>query len=285
MRIESKFRTYGLQVVVFLSFLALFSFIIAGIVFYGYQSNLDIMLQSSDELLYQISETITRQINSHLEPANKNGVMVKRLIENNVISTSTVEFNESFFIESLETFPQFQSIYFGDEKGDYFMTYRDNDDNFVTKVISRTSPPYGLRLITKDLDHKKISDVRNKDLSYDPRERLWYKKSKRDRESGWTSEYFLYTAREPGVTCTQPLFDSEMNFIGAVGIDFRLNEINSFLKSLKIGESGIAFICDNQGNIFAHPAKVINKKGSSRFSSSANHPRSPAEQALKTSAE
>ena len=285
MRKESKFRTYGLQVVVFLSFLALFSFIIAGIVFYGYQSNLDIMLQSSDELLYQISETITRQINSHLEPANKNGVMVKCLIENNVISTSTVDFNESFFIESLETFPQFQSIYFGDEKGDYFMTYRDNDDNFVTKVISRTSPPFGLRLITKDLDHKKISDIRNNDLSYDPRERLWYRKTKRDRESVWTSEYFLYTAREPGVTCTQPLFDSEKNFIGAVGIDFRLNEINSFLKSLKIGESGIAFICDNQGNIFAHPAKVINKKMNSRLLSSTNHPRSPAEQALKTSAE
>ena len=77
MSTEYKFKTYGLQVVVFLSFLALFSLIIAGIVFYGYQSNLEIMLQSSDELLYQISETITRQINSHLEPANKNSIVIK----------------------------------------------------------------------------------------------------------------------------------------------------------------------------------------------------------------
>ena len=285
MGIESKYRTYGLQVVVFLSFLALFSFIIAGIVFYGYQSNLDIMLQSSDELLYQISETITRQINSHLEPANKNGVVVKRLIENNVISTSTVNFNESFFIEYLESFPQFQSIYFGDEKGDYFITYRDSEENFVTKVISRTSLPHGLRLITRDLDHKLLSDVRSDDLSYDPRNRLWYKKTKKDMESVWTSEYFLYTAREPGVTCTQPLFDSEMNFMGTVGIDFRLNEINSFLKTLKIGETGIAFICDNQGHIFAHPAKVINKKANSKHLGNVNHPRSPAEQALKNGPE
>ena len=150
MSIESKFRTYGLQVVVFLSFLALFSLIIAGIVFYGYQSNLEIMLQSSDELLYQISETITRQINSHLEPANKNGVVIKNLIEKNVISSSTVTFNESFFTEALETYPQFQSIYFGDENGDYFMTYRDDDNTFVTKIVTRTKSPVGIRLIKKD---------------------------------------------------------------------------------------------------------------------------------------
>ena len=94
MVIGTKIRTYGLQVVVFLSFLALFSLIIAGIVFYGYQSNLEIMLKSSYELLYQISETITRQIDSHLEPANKNGIVIKKLLKTNSISSSTVDFNE-----------------------------------------------------------------------------------------------------------------------------------------------------------------------------------------------
>ncbi len=284
MNVESKNRTYGLQVVVFLSFLALFSFIIAGIVFYGYQSNLEIMLQSSDELLYQISETILRQINSYLEPADKNGVVIKRLIESKVIASSTVEFNESFFIEALETYPQFQSIYFGDENGDYFMTYRNEKEHFITKVITRTSQPNGLRLITRNKDHMLISDETVDDLSYDPRERPWYIKTKKDQKPGWTSEYFLFTAREPGVTCTQPIFDSDKKFIGAVGIDFKLNEINNFLKSLKIGESGIAFICDNYGHIFAHPAKAINKKIALKPNKS-NRPRSPAEEALKSSPE
>ena len=148
MSTEYKFKTYGLQVVVFLSFLALFSLIIAGIVFYGYQSNLEIMLQSSDELLYQISETITRQINSHLEPANKNSIVIKNLVEKNIISSSTPDFNESILIETLETYPQFQSIYYGDEQGNYFMTFRDENENFVTKTISRTSSNPGTRIIS-----------------------------------------------------------------------------------------------------------------------------------------
>ena len=286
---ESKIKTYRLQVVVFLSFLALFSLIIAGIVFYGYQSNLEIMLQSSDELLYQISETITRQINSHLEPANKNSIVIKHLVEKNVISSSTVDFNESILIETLETYPQFQSIYYGDEQGNYFMTYRDEDENFVTKIITRTAPQQGTRLgtrlITRDEDHQVISDTFSPALDYDPRERLWYTQTKSSEKSVWTSEYFLYTAKEPGITCTQPLFDIYDNFNGAVGIDFRLNEINSFLKSLKIGESGIAFLSDPHGNIFAHPARLANKKNKFANSNNIRQPRAPSEQALKTGAE
>ncbi len=285
MGIESKFRTYGLQVVVFLSFLALFSLIIAGIVFYGYQSNLEIMLQSSDELLYQISETITRQINSHLEPANKNGIVIKRLIEEKVISSSTVDFNESFFTEALETYPQFQSIYFGDENGDYFMTYRDDDDTFITKIVYRTTPLPGIRLIKKDLNHILISDKTTSDINYDPRERPWYVVTKKEGKPVWTSEYFLFTAREPGVTCAQPIFDSNQDFKGAVGIDFKLNEINTFLKSLKIGETGTAFLCNDKGEIFAHPAKASFKKGNPRNPTKGAHPRSPAEQALKNGPE
>ena len=239
------------------------------------------MLQSSDELLYQISETITRQINSHLEPANKNGIVIKNLIEKNVISTSTIAFNESFFTEALETYPQFQSIYFGDEKGDYFMTYRDEDNTFVTKIVNRTTPPTGIRLIKKDLDHELISDTFTSDINYDPRERPWYKATKFEGKSVWTSEYYLFTAKEPGITCAQPIFNENCNFIGAVGVDFKLNEINNFLKSLKIGETGTAFLCNEAGEIFAHPAKVSYRKGNPRNPDKGNHPRSPAEAAIK----
>ena len=109
--------------------------------------------------------------------------------------------------------------------------------------------------------------------------------TKSSEKSVWTSEYLLFTAKEPGVTCAQPLFDENSNFYGAVGVDFRLNEINSFLKSLKIGESGTAFLCDSHGNIFAHPVKLAPKKVKFSSSNSVRKPRPPSEQILKTGAE
>ena len=286
MNSEAKSQTYGLQVVVFLSFLALFSLIIAGIVFYGYQSNLDTMLSSSDELLYQISETITRQISSHLEPANAKSLFFKHLIDKKVISTSTHELNEAFMLEALETYPQFQSLYFGDEAGNFCMNYRetneDGDEEFITKIVSTTGPKPGLVEIHRNLDLKIVSSYTTSAITYDPRDRPWYLLAKATEQAVWTEEYKLFTAKVPGVTCAQPFFDKHENFAGAIGIDYCLNEIDNFLKSMKIGESGTAFICDNEDRILAHPAKSYSVTANPHNSDSINKPRPPTEQYLKT---
>ena len=165
------------------------------------------------------------------------------------------------------------------------MTYRDEKEYFVTKIISRTSLSSGTRLIIRDAENNIISDTTSADINYDPRNRPWYLSTKNTNKAVWTKEYFLFTAKEPGVTCAQPIFDKNQNYIGAVGIDFNLNEINSFLKSIKIGETGTAFICDSQGDIIAHPAKVINKKLKSRNIGIITQPHSPIDDALKTSPE
>ncbi|HNS09093.1 MAG TPA: adenylate/guanylate cyclase domain-containing protein, partial [Candidatus Ozemobacteraceae bacterium] len=80
----------------------------------------------------------------------------------------------------------------------------------------------------------------------------------------------------PGITCAHPVFDFEGNFVGAVGIDFRLYELAEFLKSLKIGESGIAFIADSEGNVLAYPEK------SGISPDNIRSPRSPTRESLKS---
>ena len=281
---EAKLKTYGLQVVIFLSFLALFSLIVAGIVFYGYQSNLDTMLQSSDELLYQISETITRQIASHLEPANKKGLIIKHLIENRIASFSAIKLNESFFLETLETYPQFQGLYYGDEDGNFFMTYRDisdeGDDIFTTKIVSRLDSNPNITYFHWDLSHELIASEITP-IDYDPRNRPWYIAAKDSGKTIWTREYQLFTGSVPGITCAQPVFNDDDSVMGVVGVDFRLTEIDSFLKSLKIGESGIAFICDTSGNILAHPVEHGSHTPDYRRLKH-SRPRAPEEQIFKT---
>ena len=59
---SETFRTYRLQLVIFFSFLALFSSIVVGIIFYAYSSNSEILLKTSDELLYQISESVIEKL-------------------------------------------------------------------------------------------------------------------------------------------------------------------------------------------------------------------------------
>ncbi|MFZ5952901.1 MAG: cache domain-containing protein [Candidatus Rifleibacteriota bacterium] len=269
-----NYRTYRLQVVVFFSFLALFSLIVAGIVIYGYRSNSEIMLKSSDELLYQISETVIRQTVNHLEPAGKTGYLLRRMIERG--SAGNPEFVEAISLETLEIYPQFSAVYLGDEGGNFIMSHRQENGNFSTRIISRTSQPVGMMEVERTPDGTIVATSSSSILNYDPRERPWYALAKAEGKGVWSREYRLFTDQVPGITSAHPVFSAEGNFIGAVGIDFRLGELSEFLKSLRIGESGIAFILDNEGNILAYPEK------SPLLNENKSVPRSPTLENLRT---
>lgn len=269
-------RTYRLQVVVFFSFLALFSLIVTGIVIYGYRSNSEIMLQSSDELLYQISETIIRQTSNHLDPARKTGHILRRMIERGDSFANSPAMIETISLEALDVYPQFSAVYLGDEGGNFVMARRLEDGNYSTRIISRTSYPSGVIEIDRDRSWQIIATRSSTILSYDPRERPWYVLAKAEERAVWSREYRLFTDQVPGITCAHPVFGPDGTFAGAVGIDFRLGELAEFLKSLKIGDSGLAFIADSEGNILAYPEK------SGLDVDKIRTPRSPLQQSIKT---
>ncbi len=271
-------RTYRLQGVVFFSFLALFSLIVAGIVFYGYRSNLEIMLQTSDELLYQISETVIRQTSNHLDPARKTGTLLRKMIERGESFSRSPELVETLSLETLEIYPQFSGVYLGDENGNFVMSRRLDDGTYSTRIISRTGEPSGVMEIDRDADWQIVATRSSSLIEYDPRERPWYILAKSEGTTVWSREYRLFTDQVPGITCAHPVYGPDGNFVGAVGIDFRLYELAEFLKSLKIGESGIAFIADSEGNVLAYPEKSDQKGNNLRT------PRSPTRESFRSGA-
>lgn len=271
-----KYRTYRLQVVVFFSFLALFSLIVAGIVVYGYRSNSEIMLKSSDELLYQISETVIRQTINHLDPARKTGHLLRKLIENGTTFSSKPDLLETISLETLDVYPQFSAVYLGDEGGNFIMSRRLENGNFSTKILSRTSQPVGVIEIERTPEGEIVATSASSILSYDPRERPWYVLAKAEGRAVWSREYRLFTDQVPGITSAHPVYGPNGVFVGTVGIDFKLGELSGFLKSLRIGESGLAFILDSEGNILAYPEKspILGQKKLS--------PRSPTLETMKS---
>jgi adenylate cyclase len=273
---QQNFRTYRLQVVVFFSFLALFSLIVAGIVVYGYRSNSEIMLKTSDELLYQISETVIRQTVNHLEPAGKTGYLLRRMIERGSTMGNNPELVEAISLETLDIYPQFSAVYLGDEGGNFIMSRRLENGNYSTRIISRTSDPVGMIELERTPDGVIIATSATSILNYDPRERPWYVLAKAEGRAVWSREYRLFTDQIPGITSANPVYSEDGTFVGAVGIDFRLGELSEFLKSLRIGESGIAFILDSEGNILAYPEK------SSLINENKSKPRSPTLQIIRS---
>jgi len=63
------------------------------------------------------------------------------------------------------------------------------------------------------------------------------------------------STNEPIIVVCSPVFDEQKTFIGFVGLSVNLNFLVDLISAQTIGETGYAFIVDDQGFMVAHPTK------------------------------
>ncbi|SKA78194.1 methyl-accepting chemotaxis sensory transducer with Cache sensor [Caloramator quimbayensis] len=113
--------------------------------------------------------------------------------------------------------------------------------------------------------------------SYDYFKYDWYKIGK-NIPSGvaWSDAYYDEVAKTSMITATAPFFDSNKNFIGVATADISLKMIQNSIGSIKIGNTGSAFLIDKNGIYIADKDsnKIMKKKitddANSDFSSKAS---------------
>jgi adenylate cyclase len=96
---------------------------------------------------------------------------------------------------------------------------------------------------------------------YDPRERPWYRDAFRPGASPITQPYVFKIANLIGYTVRAPFPQGRR---GVVAGDILLAETDAFLRSQKLGTSGVVFIFDDSGRVVGHPrmAEVLHAQAS-----------------------
>lgn len=124
----------------------------------------------------------------------------------------------------------------------------DQDAAFRLVVISRTA---GAKPITKFLSEtlNVVAEVAGPD-NYDPRTRPWYVEAFKDDKTLLTGPYIFYATGEPGYTLRKPLTEGRR---GVIAGDVLLSRFEDMLTQQKLGESGVAFLFNESGQIVAHP--------------------------------
>jgi adenylate cyclase len=76
----------------------------------------------------------------------------------------------------------------------------------------------------------------------------------------------FHTDKEPGITASSPILDKRGGCAGVFGLDVELKELSGFLKTLRIGESGMGFIVNHKDELVAYPdfSQVV-KHGTAGF--------------------
>ncbi|MBI4796050.1 MAG: adenylate/guanylate cyclase domain-containing protein [Deltaproteobacteria bacterium] len=251
--ILSIFTSHSFYVRIVTAFVGLLLVTVLPIVSYNYYQNRGIILESADDLMNQITLNVMEKTANFLLPASTVVEISARLAKTGVLSCSNHQQLELYTAGVLKSFPQICMLFLGDEQGNYLRSWRLPDGNIETRIIERqTSPP---RDVIKycDPECKALRTETSSDIKYDPRDRPWYKGAKQTGGNYWTDLYILFRNKKPAVTSAYPLTDNQGKLLGVWGTDIELDEMSDFLKNLKIGKNGLAFIVNEKNEVVAYP--------------------------------
>lgn len=251
--IWSIFTSHSFYVRIVTAFVALLVVTVLTIVTYNYYQNKNIVLESADDLMNQISLNVMEKTANFLLPASMVVEISSRLAKSGVLSAADHRQVELYTAGVLKSFPQMCMLFLGDEQGNYLRSWQQPDGNIETRLIQRqTSPPTDI-IKYCDPNCKVRRTETSSDIKYDPRNRPWYLGAKAAKRGFWTDLYILFRNKKPAVTAAYPLTDNQGKLLGVWGTDIELDEMSNFLKNLKIGKNGVAFIVNAKNEVVAYP--------------------------------
>lgn len=244
--------------------------VVSTVVFSSYLTSQKVLLEHASDLLGDVGTNTIEHSKGFLKPARGAAELSTRLAESDVISSEDYQQLEKLLFQQLQISPQFAGVFYGDTAGNFVYVMRsDGPGPFRTKIVKRDGDARTTDLIWRDDTYAVLKRQDDPADTFDPRTRLWYHKASEMRESVWTDPYIFFTTQTPGITAASPVFDTDQQIRGVVGVDIGIDAISDFLSHLNIGQNGTALIVNRNGDVIAHPdqslLRIANDDGTLRF--------------------
>jgi len=212
-----------------------------------------IVMEFTDALTDQIAKTVIEKVGNYFLPASISVEMSSRLSGIGAISCTDDEKVELYTLGVLKAYPQISMFYLADENGGYIRSWSLADGTMESRIIKPDADRPSDTFKIWDADFKVLQTQQKTTIDYDPRTRPWYLGAKKTEGNYWTDLYVLFRNKKPAITSAHPFYDAGGNLRGIWAMDIELSEISVFLKGLKVGRHGIAFILNAQNQVVAYP--------------------------------
>jgi signal transduction histidine kinase len=152
---------------------------------------------------------------------------------------------EQHFLHQIQIFESVRAIYVGTEQTGGHIGSELGEDGILLMKVSGEETGHEVRFYEVDANYKRTRLVRSKP-NFNSRTRPWYQTAVKKKKANWGEIYKLYAVPKYVLNASLPVYDDRQNLLGVVAVDFSLEKISQFLKSLKIGRSGETFIVERQ---------------------------------------
>src|ERR1700719_2565312 len=97
----------------------------------------------------------------------------------------------------------------------------------------------------------RMGDLRKSGIYFDTRETPWYTRVSDTRARYWTAPFLGSVERLLGVALSAPVFNRDGSFAGVCNVRLIFTALSDWMNSLRLGDTGRAFIIDATGNLIA----------------------------------
>ncbi|WP_448573331.1 cache domain-containing protein [Trichothermofontia sp.] len=161
---------------------------------------------------------------------------------------------ENFLFQQMKIHPTIAFVYCGSaNQGEFFGVLRSPDTGELQLSYSNASNQFFREYYSLDARGSRLYRLYQADRRYDSRTRPWFQAAIGKERPVWTNVYIAFTTGLPNVTASLPVYDrTGRRLLGVCATDVVLpEEFRNFLKGLRIGKSGQAFVLDRQGHLIS----------------------------------
>ncbi len=190
----------------------------------------------SDALISRLGIELNNEIRIKLEqlvaaPITLNHVNYNA-IKSGGLNIDNREMRDRYFARQMEVFPEISYSFYGMEDSSFYGARR-NEKNEIQVILNNKSTKNSSLYFSVDQNMNRESlqvEIKN----FDCRTRPWYKAAAKLKKPVFSKIYRHFVYKDLAITASHPVFDNHGKLLGVLGVDYRLDRINSYLQSIKL---------------------------------------------------
>ncbi|WNZ21590.1 response regulator [Leptolyngbya sp. NK1-12] len=230
--------------------------VIVGLV--GYLSHINGQ-QAVNNLAQQLMSEVQNRVQQHLQAYTGLPQQIVKLVADDIelglinLETQNLQALDAYFLDRIQTFDTVSFIYVGDQQGKFIgagPVHKNGEVSYLIEVTDGTTDRHYISYAVNKSGQR--TRPLNAVPNYDPRQRPWYQAAVAAGKATWSEIYPFIGEANEGLTITavKP-FRSPSGLRGVAAVDLYLNDIERFLKQLKVAKSGQIFILEPTGVLVA----------------------------------
>jgi len=269
--IAHKKHRLSLQCMLICQFVILIAGISGVMAWISWRSEQETIANLVGQLQNEISDRIEQKLTSYLETPHLVNKINADAVRQGILKPQG-RASEIYLWQQIQNFPTVCWIYYGGEKAGEFLgvTRLEAAQNISQKD---SDPARSLQLAINingfqryyyslDQQGNRLS-LNGKTEFYDARQRPWYQAALKNNKPTWSQIYPDSTLSDHVITASLAVYDANGERKGILGADISLENISQFLRELRIGKSGQAFIIEPSGLLVAsstveNPYAIVN---------------------------